>query len=70
MKRNEVVKAQAQARAEGWRGLVEPMHKAGSSLREIAAAVNSAGVRTTRGGEWHPQGVARVIERLGSGLHA
>jgi DNA invertase Pin-like site-specific DNA recombinase len=64
MKRNEVVKAQAQARAEGWRGIVDPMHKARSSLREIAAALNSAGVRTARGGAWHPQAVARVVERL------
>jgi 2,4-dienoyl-CoA reductase-like NADH-dependent reductase (Old Yellow Enzyme family) len=58
------VKAQAQERAEAWRGIVEPMHQAGSSLREIAAALNSAGVRTTRGGNWHPQAVARVVERL------
>jgi DNA invertase Pin-like site-specific DNA recombinase len=64
MKRNEVVKAQAQERAEAWRGIVEPMHKAGSSLREIAGALNSAGVRTARGGSWHPQAVARVVERL------
>jgi DNA invertase Pin-like site-specific DNA recombinase len=70
MRRNEVVKEQAQARAEGWRGIVEPMHEAGSSLREIAAALNSAGVRTARGGAWHPQAVARVVARLGSGLHA
>ena len=39
VKRNEVVKAQAQARAEGWRGIVEPMHEAGSSLRAIAGAL-------------------------------
>jgi DNA invertase Pin-like site-specific DNA recombinase len=39
MKRNEVVKVQAQERAEAWRGIVEPMHEAGSSLRAIAGAL-------------------------------
>lgn len=64
MKRNEAVKAQAQERAEAWRGVVAPLHEAGKSLREIAAALNSAGIKTSRGGQWHPQAVSRVVDRL------
>jgi hypothetical protein len=64
MKRNEIVKQQADQRAESWRGIVQLMHEAGSSLREIAEALNSAGVKTARGGNWHPISVARVLDRL------
>lgn len=66
MKRNAVRMEQAQAQAEAWRGLVEPMHQAGKSLREIAAALNAAGIKTSRGGEWQAKTVSRVIERLAS----
>lgn len=64
MKRNVVVKAQAQERAEAWRGVVEPLHGAGKSLREIAVALNAAGIKTARGGAWHPTTVQRVVDRL------
>lgn len=64
MKRNEAVKAQAQERAQDLAGIVKPMHQAGRSLREIAGALNAAGVKTARGGQWHATGVARVVERL------
>lgn len=64
MKRNVVVKAQAQGRAQDLAGIVKPMHQAGRSLREIAGALNAAGVKTPRGGQWHATGVARVVERL------
>ena len=64
MKRNEVVKAQAQERAEeAWHRGADA-EDSGASLREIADALISAGVRTARGGGWHPQAVARVVERL------
>lgn len=64
MKRNAVRMEQAQAQAEAWRGIVEPMHQAGKSLREIAAGLNAAGIKTSRGGEWQAKTVSRVIERL------
>jgi DNA invertase Pin-like site-specific DNA recombinase len=67
MKRNAVRMEQAQAQAEAWRGVVEPMHHAGKSLREIAAALNAAGIKTSRGGEWQAKTVSRVIERLTTG---
>lgn len=66
MKRNAVRMEQAQAQAEAWRGLVEPMHQAGKSLREIATALNAAGIKTSRGAEWQAKTVSRVIERLAS----
>jgi DNA invertase Pin-like site-specific DNA recombinase len=64
MKRNAVRMEQAQAQAEAWRGVVEPLHRAGKSLREIAAALNGAGIKTSRGGAWQAKTVSRVIERL------
>ncbi len=67
MKRNEVVKAQAQERAEAWRGVVAPLHEAGKSLRDIAGALNAAGIKSGRGGQWHATSVKRLVERLSSG---
>lgn len=64
MKRNEVVKAQAQERAEAWRGVVAPLHEAGKSLRDIAGALNAAGIKSGRGGQWHATSVKRLVERL------
>ena len=38
------------------------MRDTGSSLRDIAADLNDAGVSAKRGGIWHPQTVARVLQ--------
>jgi DNA invertase Pin-like site-specific DNA recombinase len=38
----------------------------GASLRTIAATLEAEGRRPKRGGRWHPQTVARVLERAGS----
>ena len=38
------------------------MRDAGSSLRDIATHLNASGVRAKRGGIWHPQTVARVLQ--------
>ncbi|MEE4208052.1 MAG: recombinase family protein [Parvularcula sp.] len=64
MRRNEAVQAHASARAEKLRGLIEPMRKDGRSLREIAAELNKAGVKSARGGEWSAPQVKRVLDRL------
>ncbi|GAA6159720.1 recombinase family protein [Ruegeria sp. HU-ET01832] len=64
MKRNEVVRANAAARAEKVRGLVLPLRDAGRSLREIASELNKAGVATARGGAWSAAQVKRIIDRL------
>ena len=38
------------------------MRDTGSSLRDIAADLNEAGVPSKRGGRWHPQTVSRVLQ--------
>ena len=64
MKRNKVLMAQAQERAEKLKGLVVPLRDQGATLRDIVAALNSAGILTPRGGNWHPTGVPRLLGRL------
>lgn len=65
MKRNAVVQADAEARAERVAGIVLPMREAGTPLREIAGHLNRAGVPTARGGQWQASQVMRILERLG-----
>ncbi|MCB5200844.1 recombinase family protein [Loktanella sp. TSTF-M6] len=64
MKRNAVVKANAQRRADNVAGLILPLRDAGRTLREIAAELDKAGVKTARGGSWQASQVKRVLERL------
>lgn len=64
MKRNAVVKANAQLRADNVAGLILPLRKAGHTLREIATELDKAGVKTARGGIWQASQVKRVLERL------
>lgn len=64
MKRNQEVQRKAAERAQSVAGLIQPLREAGKSLREIAAELNRAGVRTARGGEWQASQVKRTIERL------
>ncbi|WP_043879062.1 recombinase family protein [Azorhizobium caulinodans] len=65
MKRNAVLKANADARASKLDGIVRPLREANASLRDIADALNSAGVETPRGGRWHAASVGRLLDRLG-----
>lgn len=62
--RNAAIQRNAAERAGKVAGLVVPLRDKGASLRDIAAALNEAGVRTARGGAWHPAQVARTLERL------
>jgi DNA invertase Pin-like site-specific DNA recombinase len=64
MKRNEVLQAQADDRARKLEGIVRPLREADASLREIAEALNGAGLETPRGGQWHPTSVMRLLERI------
>jgi hypothetical protein len=64
MKRNEVIKDNAQRRAEDLQGVLLPMRQAGKSLREIAGELSRLGVKTARGGEWTAVQVARSLSRL------
>lgn len=63
-KRNEAVQAQARGNALRVADLIEPLRAQGKSLREIAEALNSSGVRTARGGSWQASQVKRTLERL------
>jgi DNA invertase Pin-like site-specific DNA recombinase len=64
MKRNEVLKQKAEARAQKVAGLLLPMKEAGKTLREMASELNTAGVPTARGGQWQSSQVMRVLKRL------
>lgn len=63
-RRNEAVRAQALGNARKVADLVEPLRAQGKTLREIADALNSSGVRTVRGGQWQASQVKRTLERL------
>ncbi|MDW3207927.1 MAG: recombinase family protein [Alphaproteobacteria bacterium] len=64
MKRNVVLKAQADERARDLQGIVVPLREKGGSLREIADALNTARIPTARGGRWQAQQVKRLLDRL------
>lgn len=64
MRRNVVLKANADDRASKFAGVVLPLVEAKASLRTIAAALNEAGLKTPRGSSWHAISVKRLVERL------
>lgn len=64
MRRNEVVKADAQRRAERLSGVILPMKQAGMSLRAIADELNTLDILTARNGKWTAMQVKRTLERL------
>jgi len=64
MKRNQVRLEQAKNEAENLRSVLEPMVERGDSLTQMARSLNSAGLRSPRGGDWYPQTVKRLVERL------
>lgn len=66
-KRNAVVQEQAKVRAERVAGVVVPLRSQGATLRQIAEALNTAGVPTARGGKWQAAQVQRTLERLAAG---
>jgi DNA invertase Pin-like site-specific DNA recombinase len=57
-------KAEAQARADELSPIVRDLKKQDLSLRAIAAELTTRRLPTPRGGAWHPQLVARILERL------
>lgn len=55
----------ADARATSLGATVAACRKAGcTTLQALADALNARGVKTARGGSWHPASVARVLDRL------
>ncbi|GCE65650.1 DNA invertase [cyanobiont of Ornithocercus magnificus] len=62
---NQARRNQAVAAAERLRGILEPMAENGKMLREMAAALMAAGVKTSTGkSDWAPSQVSRVLKRL------
>ena len=45
-------------------GVVLPLKAAGSSLRHICEVLNASGARTSRGGNFHPSLVSRMVKTL------
>ena len=62
---NAVRREQATAGAERLRGVLAPMVSAGQSLRQMAASLEAAGLKTAAGAStWSPVQVKRVVQRL------
>lgn len=54
-----------EARCKELRGEVAAIRAQGAgSLREVAAGLNERRIEAPRGGEWHPSGVRRLLQRL------
>ncbi|MFN3863749.1 MAG: recombinase family protein [Erythrobacter sp.] len=54
----------ADDRAKALRPIVIPMVEQGLSLSEIARQLNGQGIKTARGGKFHPQQIADLIRRI------
>jgi Recombinase len=57
-------RAAAMERACPLKPILAELTSAGLSMRAIAAELTARGVPTGGGGKWHPQTVARVMERV------
>jgi hypothetical protein len=57
-------RAEAKARAEQLAPVIRELQQDGYSMRGIAAELEKRKVETPRGGEWHPQLVKRIVQRL------
>ena len=58
-------KQKAVAKAEGLRGVLEPMVRAGLSYRAIADALAGAGKLSSTGRPLAPAQIGRILQRLG-----
>lgn len=63
--RNVAVQVKADREAAKVLKIVKPMREAGESLAAIADALATMRVPTSRGGEWTPMQVSRVLKRVG-----
>jgi DNA invertase Pin-like site-specific DNA recombinase len=59
-------RAEADQRAKALAPVVRELQQRGLTLRGMAAELTKRKVKTPRGGNWHPDTVARLIERLAS----
>lgn len=63
--RNDAIQAKAKAEAMKVWGVIKPMRQADKSMAAIAEALNTMKVPTSRGGQWTPMQIKRVIDRVG-----
>jgi DNA invertase Pin-like site-specific DNA recombinase len=56
----------ADAAAQRVASVILPLKRQGVPLREMCAALNSAGIKTERGGQFHPSLLSRMLKRLSS----
>ncbi|MEM7728185.1 MAG: recombinase family protein [Pseudomonadota bacterium] len=62
-RRNEAVKARAEADAVRFMKIIGPLQKGGQSLNAIAATLNEMGLETSRNGRWTAKQVSRIVAR-------
>ena len=62
-KANEAARALANSHAAKVMDTVLPLKEAGRTLQQIADTLNKSGVKTARGGKWHPTTVKNVLAR-------
>ncbi len=67
MKRNDAVKAKADAEAAKLIKIIKPLREAGQTLTAIADTMNTMGIATSRGGKWSATQVMRVLDRSAAG---
>ena len=59
-----VLKTEADRYAANVLPIIREAQKPGArTLREVADALNARGIATARGGQWHAQSVANILER-------
>jgi DNA invertase Pin-like site-specific DNA recombinase len=64
MKRNEAIQEKAVMEAVKVMKIVGPLRGAGLTLATIAGTLNEMEVKTSRGGQWTPMQVKRVLDRV------
>jgi hypothetical protein len=52
-------------RARELKPILTELAGSGMSARQLAGELTARGISTPRGGQWHPQTVIRVLERIG-----
>ena len=57
--------ARANSQAKELRPVIRRLRKEGvTTTRAIAAALNDQGIKSARGGQWHPQTVSLLLKRI------
>jgi hypothetical protein len=56
--------AKARREAQQFSGVILPLRKQGATLRNICEVLNASGMKTSRGGSFHPSLVSRMLTTL------